>query len=97
MHDLVDMGRHFQVAPDCDYRNLHIVNPKNFQGVVDGATSSDHRALLAFILICWSSTLSCFSRPTVDTIYLVGDGMTRSCARDKISVIRKFDKYIAGV
>jgi len=27
--DLVDMGRHFQVAPDCDSKNLLMVSPHN--------------------------------------------------------------------
>jgi len=27
--DLVYMVRHFQVVPDCDSKNLHMVNPHN--------------------------------------------------------------------
>ena len=26
---LVDMGRHFQIAPDCDTKNLHLFDPHN--------------------------------------------------------------------
>jgi len=44
--DLVDMGRHFQVAPDCDSKNLHGQPAQfHFQGAVDGAPASDHRTI----------------------------------------------------
>jgi len=72
--DLVDMGRHFQMTPDCDTRNLHLFDPHNS---ISTHQRPPRTISISLDLLEFNLKLFLVAK-RLDTLYLVAHGMTRS-------------------